>query len=80
MFGIKASNGASKPEGEKWKAKVVRKNGGRLYKALTRLAMGYTLQDDQKVRIYALVLKVFKLGRRTWPEEVTQRLSLPQRR
>jgi TolB-like protein len=33
-------------------------NGGRLHKALTRLTMGYTLQDDQKVRIYALVLKV----------------------
>jgi hypothetical protein len=31
MFGLKAHpNGAAKPEGEKWKAKVVRGQAGRL--------------------------------------------------
>ncbi len=33
-------------------------NGGRLHKALMRWTIGYTLQDDRKIRIYALVMKV----------------------
>jgi len=33
-------------------------NNGRSHNALVRLTVGYTLQDDQKMRVYALVLKV----------------------
>ena len=33
-------------------------NSGRSHNALVGLTVGYTLQDDQKIRVYALVMKI----------------------